>query len=175
MCSQVYRIAFVPFDAFGHMNACLALARDVQERGHKCVLITNQNWKDLIAKHGFENRIYTEEHKSGDKGSWNEFMAGHGHVMKLSSFEKIKSFNRLALQLAINDVKLFNDKLKNILNDFKPDAIVVDSFMTIPAVTCAGVPWIDLCSSNPLCYMDDERLPPGSSGKTRKIMRFILE
>ena len=109
--------------------------------------------------------MYIEEQKLGSEGSWNDFMVEHGETLKLSSYDKIKTFNIMAYSESANAIRLFNDKLKKTLNEVKPNAIVVDSFVTIPAVLTAGVPWIDLCSCNPLYYLDDERLPPGESGQ----------
>ena len=167
MSKPVLKIAFIPFDAFGHVNSCLGMARNLRERGHNCVFIANQNWKDLITKHGFHCEVYIEEHKLGDKGSWSDWMIEHGHTFKLSPFEKLRQFEAPVWPTATLDVKLFNDKIKQIITDLKPEAIVCDSFLSIPAVVNAGVPWIDLCSCHPLFYFADDRLPPGISGQTQ--------
>jgi UDP:flavonoid glycosyltransferase YjiC (YdhE family) len=161
-----FKIAFVPLDGFGHVNACIGLAQALKERGHKCVFVVNQTWKGKISSYGFDEEIFIEKHKLGKEASqqWNEFMIDFGDSLQLSPFEKIRAFEAPGWEPMINDVKCTEPLIKDIINKVKPNAIVNDSFVTIPSIVSAGVPWIDLISCNQLFYMNDERLPPGGSG-----------
>src|SRR5690348_7716421 len=119
MSKKVYKIGFVPLDAFGHVNACLGLAKNLRERGHNCVFIANQKWEDMITKYGFQYKKYIEEHKLGGNGDWDNFFTEHGHTLKLSPFEKIRKLEATVWPIAINDVKGFTDKITFILNNIK--------------------------------------------------------
>ena len=166
--TKAYKIAFVPFDSSGHVNACLGLAQTLSKSGHQCVFVVNHNWSDLIAKQDFQVYAYVEEHKKGtntDKNSfWSDYMVEFGPALKLSPFEKIRAFEAPGWPPLTSDVMKFNADIKRILESIRPDAIVVDGFVCVPAVVTAGVPWINLISCNPLFYLTDERLPPGGSG-----------
>ncbi|CAG2179047.1 unnamed protein product, partial [Oppiella nova] len=164
--TKTYTIGFVPLDAFGHMNACIGLAQTLKNFGHNCVFIVNQTWRDLIISLGFDIQVYVEDHKVGVNGIevWVKFMRELGYTLKLSPFEKIRAFEAPGWPTFTNDVKGFNDNIKQIIDLIKPDALVTDTFVCIPAVVSAGVPWIDLISCNPLFYWTDDRLPPGGSG-----------
>ena len=163
--SKVFKIALIPLDAFGHVNACLGMAEVLRKMGHNCVFIVNQTWTDLISKLDFEYQVYIEEHKGTKSNSfWNDFMIELGPTLKLSPFEKIRAFEVPGWTPLVNDVIQMNTKVRQILEMIKPDAIITDTFVCIPAVVCAGIPWINLISCNPLFYWTDDRLPPGGSG-----------
>ncbi|XP_054153383.1 NDP-glycosyltransferase YjiC-like [Oppia nitens] len=163
--STKYTIALAPLDAFGHVNACVGLAQTLRDFGHNCVFIVNQNWKNMISGLGFDYQIYIEKHKTDSKDKfWIEMMRESANILMLSPFEKLRAFEAPGWPPLTENVRLSNDKIKLIIDTIKPDAIITDTFLTIPAVVSAGVPWIDLISCNPLYYWTDPRLPPGGSG-----------
>ncbi|CAG2110689.1 unnamed protein product [Medioppia subpectinata] len=166
MSTKTYQICFVPCDAFGHVNACLGLAQSLTQFGHKCVFVVNQTWKDLIVGLGFDVEVYIEAHKEGVNGIdvWIKSMRESRHSLILSSFDKIREFEAPGWPTMTADVKTFNTDVQRIIDSVKPDAIVADNLISVPAVVSADVPWIDLISCNPLYYWSDERLPPGGSG-----------
>src|SRR5262249_51906097 len=53
-----------------------------------------------------------------------------------------------------------------ILDSVKPDVIVLDQFISIPAVEKSGIPWVWSWSGNPLwMYGNDFDVPPARMGK----------
>ena len=70
----------------------------------------------------------------------------------------------------IQEVKDLDPYLDNLLKSLKPDVIVVDHVLCIPAIELSGIPWVYSCSFQPLMGfqmksdIDDNVLPPYSSG-----------
>ena len=121
--------------------------------------MVTQNWTQVITKHCFECRDFVNELKNQNKLSfWNDFMAQFGHTFKLNAFDKIKALDFWSH--AVNDSIQVHNKILQTLNELKPDIIVVDNFVSVPAVQYSGIPWVLLCSAHPLHYWNDTQLAP---------------
>ena len=98
-----------------------------------------------------------------------KFLIGSGFLGPASPLEKFKSqlennVNVLAEFFA--DLPEFNVQIEKAIEEGKPDVIIVDSFVIPPAILKANVPWIFLCSAQPLCVFQSEgKLPPYGMGK----------
>ena len=161
--NKTLTIAFLPFDGYGGVYPCLGLAQVLAKLGQKCVFLVNERWIQLITKEGFECCVFDNDLKNENKISfWNDFMAEFGHTFKLNAFDKIKALDFWTI--AVNETMRVHHKLLKALNDLKPDVIIADNIVSVPAVQCTGIPWFLLCTAHPLHYLCDDRLPPGCSG-----------
>lgn len=73
-----------------------------------------------------------------------------------------------------------NERLEAIINQDRPDAFLVDAFVVPPAILKADLPWMFLCSAQPLCILPrsyaDGRLPPYGAGiiKLDKRLKYLI-
>ena len=157
-------IAILPFDGYGGLYPCIGLAQVLSKLGQKCVFVVKQSLVQQLTKEGFECRVFDDDLNNDNKLSfWSDFIAKNGHTLKLSAFDKIKALD--GYTLSVNEMKRIHEKLLQTLNDLRPDVMILDNFVSVPAAHLTGIPWIRLCSAHPLQYwFDDTRLPPSSSG-----------
>ena len=72
--------------------------------------------------------------------------------------------------IRISETKYKNPILEELLKTLKPDVIIMDQVLCVPAVEKSGIPWIYSCSFNPLMgsesrsHLHNDVLPPASSG-----------
>ncbi|CAG2166719.1 unnamed protein product [Oppiella nova] len=65
-------------------------------------------------------------------------------------------------------IKRLDPFIKQTIDTLKPDVIVVDHVLCIPAVEVSGIPWVLTCSCNPLFLIEsncEELTPPKGSAK----------
>jgi len=79
------------------------------------------------------------------------YKAGHQNVVEFEEF-LMHGFN-------------FNDQIEEILNRIKPDVIVLDHYITFPAVYKSPFKWIQMTSASPLGAIPHPDLPPSGSGE----------
>ncbi len=99
---------------------------------------------------------------------WAQVIVKTGVLNALSPIEKIKNMNENFLEEMLNRSKTSDPIWKEIVNRIKPNIIVIDGFVWLPTLMNSGIPWVWSMSCNPLCIdfgMDDERLPPSTSGQ----------
>ncbi len=57
-------IFFTPFDAFGHVHACIGIAEPLKQRGHRIIFGVTTGWKGKLLPYGFEEILYGKETQS---------------------------------------------------------------------------------------------------------------
>ncbi|CAG2170445.1 unnamed protein product [Oppiella nova] len=70
-------------------------------------------------------------------------------------------------------IKRLDPFIKQTIDTLKPDVIVVDHVLCIPAVEVSGIPWVLTCSCNPLFLIEnncEELTPPKGSGFAKQCM-----
>ena len=82
--------------------------------------------------------------------------------------EKALNMNKL-LKTKLDEIKYLDPIIGDIVNRIAPDVIIMDQMTNFPSVELSGIPWVLVCSCNPLAVIDDERTPPCASGKTKDI------
>jgi len=166
--SKKLTILFFPVQSHGNVNASHGLAQVLAQRGHRVVFAVSIAWKGFLAKHGFEERIFnTEENNEINKINrfvWSEFIKKNQSMMSLPPTEKTKVFVIPAYTLMLQTHKSLENQYKSIINEVKPDIIVIDHLVCSPILTNSGIPWVWFFSTGPLCCIDDDRTPPGRSG-----------
>lgn len=73
---------------------------------------------------------------------------------------------KFELMIAADDMKAMEEGMKyaqadykSIINELKPDVIVMDNLYTQPALVNSGIPYIVLWSGNPLMIYNNEKVP----------------
>jgi MGT family glycosyltransferase len=160
-------IVFFPEGAYGPTNNCVGIGQALRQRGHRVVFVIEESFAGTLEEKGFEERLMrlqapaeTEE----EPGQfWKDFIRDTGPVFRKPTIEQLDGFIQPTWQALIDGSKYVDDRLREIFDEVRPDAIVEDNVVTFPAVVTAGCPWVRIASCNPL-EMPDPELPPVFSG-----------
>ena len=156
-------ILFTPLDGWGHINACLGLAQEMHERGHRTVFAVDIAFKSKLKPFGAEEELHSRGSPSEGE-YWPQFMEKYCHYLKSDTISIAKEFAVRAFGKQFEDNKLLQDQYRKIIAKVKPDVIVTDNYIASPAITCSGIPWVWLFSAAPHLALDDKRIPPVWSG-----------
>jgi MGT family glycosyltransferase len=160
-------IVFFPEGAYGPTNNCVGIARVLRDRGHRVAFVIEESFAGTLEEQGFEERLMrlqeppeTEE----EPGQfWKDFIRDTGPVFRRPTIEQLGGFIQPTWQALIDGAKHVDDRLREIFDELRPDAIVEDNVVAFPAVVAADAPWVRIVSCNPLELADPD-LPPVFSG-----------
>jgi MGT family glycosyltransferase len=163
----VATIVFFPEGAYGPTNNCVGIGHVLRRRGHRVVFVVEESFAGALEERGFEERLMrlqppaeTEE----EPGQfWKDFIRETGPVFRKPTIEQLEGFIQPTWQALIDGSKYVDDRLAEIFEELRPDAIVEDNVVGFPAVVCAECPWVRIMSCNPL-ELPDPELPPVFSG-----------
>ena len=165
------KFLFVVFPALGHINPTLSVAVELKKRGHVVGYATGEDFRYSIESEALEFFPY------GKPGLRTEISKTEQKVLKhkglLCNYYLFKA-------LAENNVKAIDD-LRQIVEAFKPDVIVSDSFTHVGAqmAECFHLPWATFCSVPGLIPTRDAPpftswgLPPSDNYIIKKIYSVI--
>ncbi|XP_054153435.1 NDP-glycosyltransferase YjiC-like [Oppia nitens] len=173
------KVVLFPIDAVGHVNSATGIAQVLLEAGHRVIFIISEQWRGKLCKYGIEELILDEgdkkptgaEDSSNSGGGADDAALQWANLMKQTdTFTNLDPLVRLVnvrKHLYMSEMKRLetvNQSIERLLRDLRPDIVLTDQFMTVPAIMTSGIPWIWWCSPNPLVFIDDDRTPPGCSG-----------
>jgi MGT family glycosyltransferase len=158
---------FFPEGAFGPTNNCVGIAHELRKRGHRVVFIIEESFAGTIEAKGFEERLMRlgppPEVPEEPGQFWKDFIRNTAPVFRGSTFEQLETFIAPTWQALLDGARYVDDRLREILDELTPDAIVEDNVCAFPAVAASGRPWVRIVSCNPLEVKDPE-IPPAFSG-----------
>jgi MGT family glycosyltransferase len=158
---------FFPEGAFGPTNNCVGIAHELRKRGHRVVFIIEESFAGTIEAKGFEERLMRlgppPEVPEEPGQFWKDFIRDTAPVFRGSTFEQLETFIAPTWQALLDGARYVDDRLREILDELTPDAIVEDNVCAFPAVAASGRPWVRIVSCNPLEVKDPE-IPPAFSG-----------
>lgn len=175
MAQKKLKILFHCPDAYGHINPCIGVAKQLQGRGHDIVFIIKPSFVGKLKEYHFKEEILQlkemNENGKDDNSKNNDLEKKESfHLKKLMNlgmyddipfFKKVENF--ILSEPTLLKEKYLNDQISEIIQRNKPDVIVI-AFMQFPAFMTAGCPWVNLMPANPLMAYFDERAPPSCSG-----------
>jgi MGT family glycosyltransferase len=158
---------FFPEGAFGPTNNCVGIGDVLRERGHRVVFIIEESFAGTLEARGFEERLMRlappPEEPEEPGQFWKDFIRETAPVFRKSTFEQLEQFMAPTWQALIDGSRYVDDRLREIIDELQPDAIVEDNVVSFPAIPASGVPWIRIVSCNPL-ELRDPAIPPPYSG-----------
>ncbi|CAG2107457.1 unnamed protein product [Medioppia subpectinata] len=162
------KVLFVPILGEGHVNPCIGIATKLVADGHRVLFtIDNDVWRTKLAAHGIETvELATSNETKGtaiDMDCSAQFMLSLGKIGGASAIEKAR-YESYAAEFWTKYAQHLDTQLARLLPAIRPDVIVVDQLVTLPAVVLSGIPCVWCWSAGPLMMLDDERTPPGESG-----------
>lgn len=160
-------IVFFPEGAFGPTNNCVGIGHILQQRGHRVVFIVEESFAGNLEAKGFEERLMRLGSAPAEPEApgqfWIDFIRDTAPVFRKSTFDQITEFIQPTWQALIDGAKYVDERLVEIIDELRPDAIVEDNVVAFPALPASGRPWVRIVSCNP-AELKDPLVPPFSSG-----------
>jgi UDP:flavonoid glycosyltransferase YjiC (YdhE family) len=160
-------IVFFPESAYGPTNNCVGIGDVLRRRGHRVVFVLEESFAGTLEPKGFEERLMRlgpkPEVEEAPGQFWIDFIRDTAPVFRKSTLEQLSEFIVPTWQALIDGAKYVDERLVEIIDDVRPDAIVEDNVVAFPALPASGRPWVRIVSCNP-AELKDPLVPPFSSG-----------
>jgi UDP:flavonoid glycosyltransferase YjiC (YdhE family) len=167
MSDDARTIVFFPEGAFGPTNNCVGIGTVLRERGHRVVFVVEESFGGTLEAKGFEEarmRLQPPPEVEEAPGQfWKDFIRETAPEFRRPTIEQLDSFIKPTYQALIDGAMYVDDRLRQIFDDLRPDAIVEDNVVGFPALPASGRPWVRIASVNPL-EVKDPGIPPVFSG-----------
>src|SRR5947207_10883380 len=160
-------IVCFPEGAHGPTNNCVGIGDVLRRRGHRVVFIVEESFAGTLEARGFEERLMrlgpppAEPEVPGQ--FWIDFIRDTAPVFRKTTIEQLGEFLAPTWQALIDGSKYVDERLREIIDEVGPDAIVEDNVIAFPALAAGGRPWVRIVSCNP-AELKDSAVPPFSSG-----------
>lgn len=158
---------FFPEGAYGPTNNCVGIGDVLRRRGHRVVFVIEESFAGTLEAKGFEEalmRLAPAPEQEEEPGQfWKDFIRETAPVFRKSTFEQLEEFIAPTWQALLDGARYVDERLVEIFDEIRPNAIVEDNVCSFPAIPASGVPWVRIASCNPL-EMKDPELPPTFSG-----------
>lgn len=171
------KILFYPLDSTGHINACIGIAEKLLAGGHQVVFALERSWTGQLVKHGFEEVLYTDHTRPEGLGSNEYWLNSMRLIEDVLPEDSLYKAGHQAIQefeeLVMNGLH-FDDQLREIIEQLKPDVIITDNYTSVPAIIRSGRVWVQMVSAGPLTVIPCKNTPPGGSG-TLELYQFFYQ
>ena len=154
----------------GHVNACIGMAQVLVDSGHQVIFYVSDQWKDRLTKYGIEEVLYPVRKINDDEPEkdvakfWSKIVVDLGILGNETPLQKMLNIANNSRD-SVGHSTYLDDLVEAMLPKIKPDVILLDQIMPLPSVEKCGIPWVLVCSYNPLFFVQDDRLPPAGSGE----------
>jgi MGT family glycosyltransferase len=160
-------VVFFPEQAYGPTNNCVGIGQELRRRGVRVVFVVEESFRGALEAQGFEERVMRltppPETEEAPGQFWTDFIRETAPVFRTSTTEQLETFIQPTWQALIDGAKYVDDRLQEIFDELRPDAVVEDNVVTFPAVLRQPAPWVRVVSCNPL-EIPDPALPPAYGG-----------
>src|SRR5947207_12571040 len=156
-------IVFFPEGAYGPTNNCVGIGDVLRGRGHRIVFIVEESFAGTLERQGFEERLMRlgppPEVEEEPGQFWKDFIRETAPVFRKPTIEQLSDFIAPTFEALVDGARYVDDRLREIIDELQPDAIVEDNVVAFPAIAASGKPWARIVSCNPL-EIADPALPP---------------
>ena len=160
-------IVFFPEGAYGPTNNCVGIGQVLRERGHRVVFVIEESFAGSLEAQGFEERLMRlgppPEVEEEPGQFWKDFIRETAPVFRKPTIDQLAEFIEPTWRALCDGARYVDDRLREIFDELRPDAIVEDNVVCFPAIQHSGRPWARIVSCNPL-ELDDRDVPPVFSG-----------
>jgi MGT family glycosyltransferase len=94
---------------------------------------------------------------------WKDFIRETAPTFRRPTIEQLGAFVAPTFRALIDGARYVDDRLREIIAELRPDAIVEDHVVAFPALPASGVPWVRIMSCHP-AELADPDVPPAFSG-----------
>ncbi|HEX5149387.1 MAG TPA: nucleotide disphospho-sugar-binding domain-containing protein [Candidatus Limnocylindrales bacterium] len=167
MSGDARTIVFFPEGAFGPTNNCVGIGQVLRARGHRVVFVVEESFAGTLEAKGFEERLMRlgprPEVEEAPGQFWIDFIRDTAPVFRRPTIVQLEEFIAPTWGALIEGAKYVDERLRAIIDELAPDAVVEDNVVAFPALAASGRPWIRIASCNP-AELKDPAVPPFSSG-----------
>jgi MGT family glycosyltransferase len=160
-------VVFFPEGAYGPTNNCVGIGQVLRERGHRVVFVVEESFAGGLEAQGFEERLMrlgpSPEVEEEPGQFWKDFIRETAPVFRKPTIEQLSEFIEPTWRALCDGSRYVDDRLREIFDEVRPDAIVEDNVVCFPAIQHSDRPWARIVSCNPL-ELADEDIPPAFSG-----------
>jgi len=160
-------IVFFPEGAFGPTNNCVGIGNVLKQRGHRVVFVVEESFAGTLEARGFEEarmRLQPPPEVEEAPGQfWKDFIRDTAPEFRKPTIDQLETFLKPTWQALIDGAMYVDDRLAEIFDELRPDAIVEDNVVAFAAIPTSGRPWARITSCNPL-ELKDPGVPPVFSG-----------
>ena len=159
-------IAFFPEASFGAALNCVGIAQEVRRMGGTPVFLCHPGFNGVFANYGFrEYHLPEPPRSSADKTQdyWQEFINTHLPHFDLDPAAQLPTYVAPTWEAIVDTAMDAEAGLCALLDQIRPDAVVLDNVIQFPAIVRAGVPWIRVVSCAET-ELPDANVPPYLSG-----------
>jgi len=100
--------------------------------------VTPNSFRGKLAPLGFVEEYIQELGEGVSKEEWIERINGLAPLLSLTPLEILEHLYVPYFKWMVDDTKKRDPKLRKIIGEIKPDAVVVDTFMQNPALVDQG-------------------------------------
>jgi MGT family glycosyltransferase len=94
---------------------------------------------------------------------WKDFIRDTAPVFRRPTVEQLEGFIQPTWRALCDGARYVEPRLREILDELRPDVVVEDNVVGFPALPASGHPWVRIVSCNP-CELKDPDVPPVFSG-----------
>ena len=160
-------IVFFPEGAYGPTNNCVGIGQVLVERGHRVIFVVEESFAGSLEAQGFEERLMRlgppPEADEEPGQFWKDFIRETAPVFRKPTFDQLAEFIEPTFRALCDGARYVDDRLREILDEVRPDVVVEDNVVCFPAILASGRPWARIVSCNPL-ELKDPALPPPFAG-----------
>jgi MGT family glycosyltransferase len=162
-------VLFIPYACYGPMNQCIGMGDILHRRGHRVVIVIDPTWKGKLSSPGLEEYVIEIDNSASKDAEqrpgeyWANYVRDALPKFRQPTYIQVETYIRPTWQAMIEEVKLYNQHLRSVIDHIRPDVIVQDSNLCFPTVATSGVPCVRIVSCNPL-EMPGKDIPPAYSG-----------
>jgi MGT family glycosyltransferase len=167
--SRRLTILLSPESAYGPTNQCIGIGNILLQRGHRVVFAAEASWKGRLEPLGFEEQLVdlAEPTPTGDEQDpgvfWTEFIRDTSPEFRKPTVEQLETFIRPTWEALIAGSQYCEPRLRQVLDEVRPDVVVEDNVVCFPALLTGAAPFVRIVSCNPL-EVPDPGVAPAFSG-----------
>ncbi len=160
-------VVFFPEGAYGPTNNCVGIGDVLRRRGHRVVFVVEKSFAGTLEEKGFEEAAMLlgpppeQEEEPGQ--FWKDFIRETAPVFRKPTIEQLAGFIQPTWQALVDGAKYVEPRLRELLDELRPDVVVEDNVVGFAALPAYGIPWVRIVSCNP-CELKDAAMPPTFSG-----------
>jgi MGT family glycosyltransferase len=163
----VATVVFFPEGAFGPTNNCVGIGDVLRRRGHRVVFVVEESFAGTLQAKGFEEatmRLGPPPERDEEPGQfWKDFIRDTAPVFRRPTIEQLEGFIQPTWQALVDGARYVEPRLREIIAELEPDAVVEDNVVGFAALPADGRPWVRIVSCNP-AELKDPEVPPTFSG-----------
>ena len=160
-------IVFFPEGAYGPTNNCVGIGQVLKWLGHRVVFIVEESFAGTLEAQGFEERLMRlappPETLEVPGQFWIDFIRDTAPIFRKPTIEQLGAFMAPTWQALIDGSRHVDERLREIIDELRPEVIVEDNVVAFAALPASGVPWVRIVSCNP-AELKDPAIAPFTSG-----------